>query len=121
MDTAKKQGYTVYVSFDTVLPTRPTELYLTETGDCFILSDADTPISPDAHHINMKRFVDLDALAAIRSSYRAAKQAYRTLCDLALHELSLAGTAHSTLESHYTKSMNFCRLQRFCDKFIEGL
>lgn len=115
---AEANGCMTYVSFDTVDTSKPREVYFPQTGECF----TSLAVGGDGErHVNMKRFTDATALAEVRGEYRAGRQAYESLCELALRELSRAGELHARLEKYYVDSMDFDALRGFTSAFAEKL
>ena len=111
-------GARVDISLDVPFTKRISELYLPDTDYYFRATDK---CQEDALIINMKRFIDTDALADVRFSYRTAKQAKDKITDLASQSLVNAGEIHSKIEGFYVSSMDFSRLKAFCTQFSQKL
>lgn len=118
IDVAEANGCMMHVSFDTVDILKPREVYFPQTGECF----TSLAVGSDGERIiNMKRFTDAETLATVRGEYRTGRQAYDSLCELALRELSRAGEIHARLEKYYVNSMDFEALRGFTTAFAEKL
>ncbi len=118
LSRARSMGYSVWVSYDTVDASTATQIYFPYSGECFyVCSEA----AEGEERINMKRFTSAERLADVRYSYRVARQAYRSLLDLAAYELSLAGNAHAALEKIYVASMDFEAEQKYCTEFLNKI
>ncbi len=102
---ATDSGMDVYVSRDTVCPSRINELYIPETGEYF-------GGAQEAHStVNMKRFVDRGRLSEARTQYRKVKQAYDSILSLAAESLAAAGALHASIEKYYILAMDFERMK----------
>ncbi len=115
---AGELGISAWVSYDTVDPSSPREIYFPCSGDYFCVRDE---ADGEEDRINMKRFVDTAGIASVRGAYRTARQAYRTLLELAAHELSLAGKAHADMEKIYVSCMDFDAEQKYCTEFLKSI
>ncbi len=115
---ARDRGAAITVSYNTTDPSRLETIYFDATGDCFICGD--TPRDGEIT-VNMKRFVDPEALGAVRYSCRAAMQVIERLCELAGEQLSEAGRLHGQIEKIYVASMDFEALGAFCEDFMKKL
>ncbi len=103
-------GYDVHVSFDTLNPSKISELYVPSTGEYFGTLTENTA-DDVAKVIKMKRFVNLDKLSAVRTQYRKACNVLDSILELAESSLSLAGTLHANIEKYYIISMDFERMR----------
>ena len=119
---ARSMGRSVWVSLDVVDHRTPTEVYFPDSGEYYCVCESECiGDNVSYHHINMKRFVDAEGLAEIRYAYRVGRQVYRSLIDLAAHQLSLAGEVHGQIESYYVGAMDFSRQQKYCTELLEHL
>lgn len=117
LSIASENGVRCLVSYDTLDPSVPVELYFPDAGAWFGTYEGEN----DGECINMKRFVDARVLAEVRGEYRTAERVMETLCSLAVSELGVAGDAHAKLEKFYVSSMDFKRQSELCTSFIEKM
>ncbi len=117
-EMAMAAGARVDVSFDAPYVGRISEVYFPDTGDLFCAVEN---ACEDGITVNMKRFVDADALTEVRFAYRTAKQAQDKIIGLAALSLAAAGELHAEIERYYVSAMDFGRLSAFCNKLSEKI
>ncbi len=117
---ALKCGQSVYVS-DDVVTGIANEIYFPDTGDYVFVASAAEDVDESITKINMKRFADTAKISQSRRYYRAARQAYKTLVELAARELSVAGTIHADMERVYVASMDFDALRQYTDMLLDKI
>lgn len=120
-ELARRNGVDVLVSWDTVDTRKPKEIYFCDTGDYFAIYNPKNISNGHISQINMKRFIDAQALSNVRYAYRAAKQAYDALLSLALDSLAKAGKIHGDIEKIYVLAMDFDSLGEYCRSFCERI
>ena len=86
----------------------------------FVISDGKNDSLGDAR-INMKRFIDAEGFAKIRSEYRLDRKLADAFLASATDALSKAGKYHFELESIYESCMDFEEKEVFCRNFLEHL
>lgn len=116
---AKRLGYEVMVSYDTLSRGKIREIFFPETADCF--TSIPQPLSDEWAKINMKRFIDASAFSEIRRIYRATLQCKERLEQLAEEMLAQAGRAHAEMERYYVSAMDFSELEKYCTEFIDKM
>ncbi|MBE6577512.1 MAG: hypothetical protein E7653_05185 [Ruminococcaceae bacterium] len=120
VDRALACGQNICVSQD-VVSGIANEIFFPDTGDYVYITAGESNADKETTRINMKRFADIGKLAEVRRYYRAARQAYRTLLDLASWQLAQAGRAHANMERIYVASMDFGSLRSYTDALIKRI
>lgn len=116
---AKKTN--VRISHDPIMPDRLDALCDMDNG--FTVQTCAEP-DDDMRIISMRRFLDNDAIAEIRSEYRAIVGARNEIHTLALNELAKIGKIHFLLEKIYASAMDFDKKEKFtadlCNKILKN-
>lgn len=111
----------VRISNNPIIKSRIDTLFLPNKSLCFEISDEN---HKGARSINMKRFVDSDAVADIRKEYRDILHARNDILNMALLEFEKIKKHHFKLEEIYGSAMNFAAKEKFseefCDKVFEN-
>ncbi len=120
VDKALACGQSIYVSND-VVSGIANEIYFPDTRDYVYVTSGEDQQNDSVIKINMKRFANVGKISEIRRYYRAARQAQRTLVELASQQLSVAGKAHADMEKIYVANMDFDALRRYTDTLLEKI
>ena len=112
---AKRRRCDIAVSYDTLTQSVPEEILFIESGDLFYLCK--NSLEKD-HVIKCTRFVNKDALANVRGTYRMSLGALDTLLDIAADRLAEAGKLHALTERIYVAAMDFDGVQKKCAEVI---
>lgn len=119
MREAQKKNCSLRVSYDPI-HREVDALFFCQTGDCFVIGDPAT--TEQAHGtINMKRFVDRNALCDVRGRFRVYKKLYDELVATASESLASAGKYHFELERIYAVYMDFEAQNRFVRSFCQKI
>ncbi len=120
IDIARDKELKIKVSYMPLMPSLPDAVFIEDTDTAFVLC-RDSELS-DSARVNMKRFVDGEAVEGIRSEYRFNLRLCDALMTSASNALEAAGEYHFKLEKIYTSCMDFKAQERFirelCDKII---
>ncbi len=119
IDAAREKKCAVRVSYQPIMPSLPDAVLFLESGVCFVLGEHGGR-EADAR-INMKRFVDCDALTAIKTEYRVNQRLYDALLQSAIEALSEAGRYHFDLEQIYISCMDFDSEKKFLRSFCQKI
>ena len=95
----------------------PEAVLFDRTGELFVCG---TPLEGETA-VNMRRFLDLDALSRVRQCCRGAAQVMERLNTLAEERLAEAGRLHGEIERIYVENMDFQALSDFCESFAKKL
>ena len=110
------------VSYCPVDPSVPDAVYFCETGTTFVVGEKKEP-DKEYSRINMKRFVNMKQISAIKSEYKHNAKLGEALLDSACEALAQAGIYHDMLEKIYSGCMDFdalnCFTNEFCEKFLK--
>lgn len=115
---AVEKRWRMQVSYDPLCPDRIRGLLLCDSGICFAATDAPADRSL-GERINMKRFLDHDALAACRARLRSNRRLKEALIDSAVESFGQAGEHHFALEQIYGACMDFEAENRFLESFCQ--
>ena len=109
----------MYISNNPIIKDRLDALYTVKQGLCFEIGNQDRS---DARRINMKRFVDVDAISKIRQEYRAIARLRDDSLNMALDEFEKIKKYHFILEKIYGSAMDFDAKEKFtidfCNKIL---
>lgn len=119
IEQARKKECPVRVSYQPLSPSLPNAVLFEESGDCFVLGRRGER-EPDGR-INMRRFVDADAIRSVKSEIRVNGRLREALVDSAIEALAEAGRYHFELETIYVSCMDFEAQSRFCRSFCQKL
>lgn len=119
IDEAQRKGLSMRVSYRPVNPELPDALLLLESGVGFVLGEY-TEREPEGR-VNMKRFVDAEALPPVKLEYRASRRLYESLVDAATEALREAGRYHMELERIYSACMDFDAQKQFLHDFCRKI
>jgi len=119
IDEAQRKGLSMRVSYRPVNPELPDALLLSESGVGFVLGEY-TEREPEGR-VNMKRFVDAEALTPVKLEYRASRRLYESLVDAATEALREAGRYHMELERIYSACMDFDAQKQFLHDFCRKI
>lgn len=108
----------IYISNNPIINDRLDGLFIKNEGVGFEISNED---HMDARKINMKRFVDLDAVSKIRQEYRAIARLRDGSLDLALSEFENVKKYHFILEQIYGSAMDFEAKEKFTEEFCNKI
>jgi hypothetical protein len=89
------------VSYLPVDPSVPDAVYFGETGTAFVTRDEKEP-AQEYSRVNMKRFVNLKHIAAVKTEYKNNAKLGAALLDCACEALAKAGKHHYALEEIYS-------------------
>lgn len=122
---AEKAGEHVYRSVSPLFPEYPDALYFPREKCAFILREKDAyPILPQKTYevVNMARFISPDARKANRQKIRFGKKCLDMLLSESGTAFAEAKKHHAVLETIYTASMDFPKMQEaiaeFCDRIF---
>jgi hypothetical protein len=118
---SKEKSLSVLVSYDPVFPHKIDGLYYPDTNLCVLLGHAELPENAASRIISLRRYVDPEALRAVRGELRHAGGMRDYLAESALHELSAAAKYHFELEKIYAAAMDFRAKEAFTQSFCEEL
>ena len=119
IDAAREKKIKVRVSHSPLDPDLPDAVFLYEIGVAFVLSDGDAP--ENKLRINVKRFVDVDAVDKIKTEYRCNRRLCEALITSAEESLRDGGRFHFALEHIYSSCMDFAAEERFAESFCNKL
>ena len=121
-DEAIKKQSAIRVARDPVTPDRLFAVLFAQSGVCFVSGNKRTLPQPDGSiRVNMKRFLDAEALSDIKSELRANRRLRAALLDSAVCALREAGECHFALEQIYVSCMDFEAQNRFLTSFCESI
>ena len=109
----------IKVSYDPLVPYSPNALMLVDQGIAFVLCDNEDALCDV--RVNMKRFVNKNALDSIKAEYRANRHLKDALLTSAIDSLKDAGRYHFELESIYSSCMDFEAENKFLNEFFEKI
>ncbi len=109
------------VSYHPIHVGEPDAVYFCDSGDCFVIAKGETPDGKELSRINMKRFVDVDALRVDRVRLRMNARMYDALLGSAEEALHDAGKHHFELEQIYASCMDFEAQNGFVKAFCERI
>lgn len=109
------------VSYHPIHVGEPDAVCFCHTGESFVIENPESPITKDAIRINMKRFVDAEALRAVRARLRMNERMYDALLGSAEEALAEAGKYHFELERIYASGMDFEAQDRFIKDFCRKI
>ena len=110
----------VRVSYDPIDLDRPNAIFFPNDKKAFVIASKKWDIEGDVR-INMKRFVDLEAISKIRNEYRLNQKLASALLSSATDALECAGKYHFELENIYVSCMDFGSKEVFCRNFLNNL
>jgi len=116
---AREKKCSVRVSYQPIIPSLPDAVLFEESGVCFVVG-AHGEREPDGR-INMKRFVDGEAIKKIRVEYRMNRRLFDALLNSAVEALAEAGAHHFQLERIYSSCMDFDAQQKFTRSFCQKI
>ena len=111
------RGERMSVSYAAPYTGVPEAVLFDRTGELFVCG---TPLEGETA-VNMRRFLDLDALSRVRQCCRGAAQVMERLNTLAEERLAEAGRLHGEIERIYVENMDFEALSDFCEDFAKKL
>ena len=109
------------VSYHPIHVGEPDAVCFGHTGACFLIGRGGEAEEKIGGRINMKRFVDADALHAVRGRLRMNARMYDAMLGSAEDALAEAGEHHFALEQIYSSCMDFAEQNRFVKKFCERI
>ena len=108
----------MYISNNPIISQRLDALCVADGGLCFEITDTERD---GARRINMKRFVDLDAVSKIRHEYRTIAHIRDNVLDTALYEFEKIKNYHFKIEDIYGAAMNFDAKEQFTSEFCNKI
>ena len=108
----------MYVSNNPIIKDRFDALCVPKDGLTFEITEEE---HEGARKINMKRFVDVDAVAKIRQEYRIIARLRDDAVDMALFEFENIKKHHFVLESIYGSAMDFDAKEKFTEEFCNKI
>lgn len=118
---AKRKGIDMRISYDPIIPEKPDGVFFCDCGIAFVKCEVGECEYDGAHRINMKRFLDKDALDSVKKEYRYDAKLYDALLSSACESFAEAGESHFKLEKIYSECMDFSAKERFTASFCEML
>ncbi len=117
----KKKHIDMHLSNHPIIKERLDALCMVSSGVTFEIGNG---MRDGARVINMKRFLCVDKISALRGEYRSAIRVRDEVLELALNEFEKIKKYHFILEEIYGSAMNFDAkekfTERFCDKMFAG-
>jgi hypothetical protein len=110
----------VRISYDPTDLESVNAVFFPNDRKAFVIADGNNSSLGDVK-INMKRFIDTQAIAKIRSEYRLNRKLADAFLDSATEVLGEAGKYHFELEKIYESCMDFEEKEVFCNNFLEHL
>lgn len=114
----KEKRVDIRVSNNPIIKERIDGLCAVNSGLTF---EIDNKMDVRARLINMRRFVDGNAISKIRQRYRALVRARDNVLDLALEEFENIRKYHFILEEIYGSAMNFEAKEQFTREFCNKI
>jgi hypothetical protein len=108
----------LYLSNNPIIKDRLDAIFTVGDSLCFEISNEE---HVGARRINMKRFVNADAISKVRAEYRAIARVRDEALDLALSEFENIKKHHFLLESIYGSAMDFEAKEKFTDEFCNKI
>ncbi|MBO5904565.1 MAG: hypothetical protein J6Q64_04225 [Clostridia bacterium] len=122
VDEAMEKQCAVQVSREPISPDRLSALRFCESGVCVVIGNQKTrPMPEGAVRVNLKRFLDLEALGEVKRELRANRRLREALLSSAEGALAEAGAYHFELEKIYVACMDFEAEGRFRASFCEHI
>ena len=110
----------VRISYDPTDLESVNAVFFPNDRKAFVIADGNNSSLGDVK-INMKRFIDTQAIAKIRSEYRLNRKLADAFLDSATEVLGEAGKYHFELEKIYESCMDFEEKEVFCRNFLEHI
>lgn len=114
----KESGANLRVSNNPIIKDRLDALCEIESGLTFEINNR---FDDDCRAINMKRFVDVDAIGKIRHEYRSLIRVRDNILSLVLDEFENIKKYHFILEEIYGSAMNFEAKEQFTHEFCNKI
>ena len=108
----------MYISNNPIIKDRFDALCVQKEGLTFEITEEE---HEGARKINMKRFVDVDAISKVRQEYRMIARLRDDAIDMALFEFENIKKHHFVLESIYGSAMNFDAKEKFTEDFCNKI
>lgn len=108
----------MYISNNPIIKDRFDALCVQKEGLTFEITEEE---HDGARKINMKRFVDVDAISKVRQEYRMIARLRDDAIDMALFEFENIKKHHFVLESIYGSAMNFDAKEKFTEDFCNKI
>lgn len=108
----------MYISNNPIIKDRFDALCVQKEGLTFEITEEE---HEGARKINMKRFVDVDAISKVRQEYRMIARLRDDAIDMALLEFENIKKHHFVLESIYGSAMNFDAKEKFTEEFCNKI
>lgn len=117
---AKEKEQPVRISRDPVIPDYIDGVFLPEAGIGFAVQKGKERI-PDGKILNMRRFLNMREMRAVRPKITYAERMMRAMASGAEEWMVSVKEAHFELEHLYGDAMNFAAKERFTDAFCKQL
>ena len=114
----KERGIDLRVSNNPIIKERLDALCETDSGLTFEINNR---FDDEGRSINMKRFVDIDAIGKIRHEYRSLVRVRDNILSLVLDEFENIKKYHFILEEIYGSAMNFEAKEQFTREFCNKI
>ena len=114
-------GHRLWVSYDPAYPHKIDGLFYPDTGLCVLAGHAEPPEGAVTRTLSLRRYVDPEALRAVRGELRRTAAFRDSLTESALGQLAGAAACHFELESIYAAAMDFARKEDFCEAFCREI
>ena len=121
-DAGLKNENVMRVSYNHISARRLDAVLFVESGICFVVEgNVNTSDLVNANRINMKRFIDSEAIGPHKTELRGNFRMISALISDASSAMKKAGEYHFLLEEIYKGCMDFNALNCFCETFCEKL
>ena len=114
----KERGANLRVSNNPIIKERLDALCETDSGLTFEINNR---FDDEGRSINMKRFVDVDAIGKIRHEYRSLVRVRDNILSLVLDEFENIKKYHFILEEIYGSAMDFSAKEQFTHEFCNKI
>ena len=114
----KERGANLRVSNNPTIKERLDALCETDSGLTFEINNR---FDDEGRSINMKRFVDIDAIGKIRHEYRSLVRVRDNILSLVLDEFENIKKYHFILEEIYGSAMDFSAKEQFTHEFCNKI
>lgn len=121
---AKEKEQKIVISFSPELPELPNAIYFPEYNSTFVIGKRDYEKEDPKkkyQYINMKRFLDESILSASKQKIRFGKKCSDMLLNGATDAFREAAEAHRSLEQYFIFAMDFEKLQKRKNEFIQSI
>ncbi len=118
---AQRANIPMKVSYDPINSDIPNAVYFCNSGVAFVATEPSEAVKDEGIIINMKRFLDKDAVDEVKQKYRYNMRLYEALLGSACESFSEAGEYHFALEKIYLACMDFDAKERYTKSFCEQI